>query len=293
MSIGDILVKLGQQKTLSQSELADLHQWGELTQSNNQIIPGWIKPGSTQPNPDTIKARLGIFDIIQIWNKSVQTGEIDGDLFLGEDLTDPAKAGFHFFATDQTYNSESVGAGDLLLGDNSSGQPNILWDNSAAEFLVRTGTITTGKLVGDSFLSGLNARIKRQLSNLTVSNNTYTDCVFNTEEFDNGNYYDSAVSTTDITIPEDGNYLIIITATWNTNGTGARWAYATRDTGSGAVIMYPYEYDDNPSSSSPSFQSGSDIRALTKNDVVTLRLRQSSGGNLDLVYGALTIERRS
>ena len=76
-----------------------------------------------------------------------------GDALFGSDVSAAATTAIAVFATAQTYNSESVGAGDVLFGDNSAGKANILWDASAGQLLFRGGTTTelyvdtTGSLV--------------------------------------------------------------------------------------------------------------------------------------------------
>jgi hypothetical protein len=65
--------------------------------------------------------------------------QADGDIFVGEDLSDPSKTYFSIFANNQTYNSESMAAGDMLIGDNSTAKANILWDKSAGRLLFRSG----------------------------------------------------------------------------------------------------------------------------------------------------------
>lgn len=66
--------------------------------------------------------------------------ETDGDLFLGSNISAAATTAFAVFATAQTYNYESVGAGDVLLGDNSTGKINLLWDVSEGDVILRRGT---------------------------------------------------------------------------------------------------------------------------------------------------------
>jgi hypothetical protein len=66
----------------------------------------------------------------------------DGDIFVGENTAAAATTYFSIFVNAQTYNSESVSAGDMLFGDNSSGKANIYWDKSAGEWLFRGGTAT-------------------------------------------------------------------------------------------------------------------------------------------------------
>jgi hypothetical protein len=64
---------------------------------------------------------------------------VDGDVFVGDDLSDPSKTYFTIFANAQTYNSESVAAGDMLIGDNSASKANIFWDKSAGKLYFRGG----------------------------------------------------------------------------------------------------------------------------------------------------------
>jgi len=68
----------------------------------------------------------------------------DGDALFGSDISAPATTSFSIFSNAQTYNSESMGAGDVLFGDNSSGKANLLWDASAGKILLRGGTTTQG-----------------------------------------------------------------------------------------------------------------------------------------------------
>lgn len=68
--------------------------------------------------------------------------ETDGDAFFGSDLASPDTTVFAIFCNDQTYNGESMGAGDILMGSNSSGYANVLWDASAKQLKFRGGTST-------------------------------------------------------------------------------------------------------------------------------------------------------
>lgn len=63
----------------------------------------------------------------------------DGDVLIGEDTAIPGSTHFALFSNAQTYNGEALGVGDLLLGDNTTGCANILWDKSAGQFQFRGG----------------------------------------------------------------------------------------------------------------------------------------------------------
>jgi len=65
---------------------------------------------------------------------------LQGDFFLGSDISAAASTNLAVFNVTQTWNSESMGSGDLLLGDNSSLKANLLWDKSEGTLLFRTGT---------------------------------------------------------------------------------------------------------------------------------------------------------
>jgi len=65
--------------------------------------------------------------------------EDDGDIFIGEDVSAPGTTFLSIFVNAQNYNNETVGAGDVLLGDNSTDKANILWDRSEGRLKFRGG----------------------------------------------------------------------------------------------------------------------------------------------------------
>jgi len=87
----------------------------------------------------------------------------DGDVFIGQNLSAPATTFLSVFSNNQTYNGESVGAGDALIGDNSSGKGNIVWAKSEGRLKFRGGTTpqlyinTDGTLVGGGGAVKLNS----------------------------------------------------------------------------------------------------------------------------------------
>lgn len=100
--------------------------------------------GNVVINTNGIKLNYGTTN--KIW---LQT---DGDVFIGTNTAAAATTYLSIFSGAQTYNSESVEAGDMLIGDNSSSKANIFWDKSAGQLLFRGGTTpqvyidTTGAL---------------------------------------------------------------------------------------------------------------------------------------------------
>ena len=83
--------------------------------------------------------------------------QVDGSASLmkfGSDVSEPGTTAIAIFGVAQTYNAEALGAGDLLIGDNSTNIANILWDKSAGRLYFRSGKTvnniyidTTGQMV--------------------------------------------------------------------------------------------------------------------------------------------------
>jgi phage baseplate assembly protein gpV len=68
---------------------------------------------------------------------------------FGSDVSAAGSTALAVMHSAQTYNSESLGAGDVLLGDNTAGKANILWDKSAGQILFRGGSTTQGYIAVD------------------------------------------------------------------------------------------------------------------------------------------------
>ena len=64
----------------------------------------------------------------------------EGDISFGRNIDSPSQTAFKVFANKQTYNSEEMGEGDWLAGDNSANKANLLWDLSTGQLKFRTGT---------------------------------------------------------------------------------------------------------------------------------------------------------
>lgn len=84
------------------------------------------------------------------------TIEPDGDFLAGSDITQPSTTSFCVFVNEQVYNNETMGAGDILIGDNSTSTSNVKYDASEGQLQFRQGTTvkvymdTDGTLVAGS-----------------------------------------------------------------------------------------------------------------------------------------------
>jgi hypothetical protein len=86
-----------------------------------------------------------------VWNDDIPTGQIstDGDSFFGSNLDYADNTSLSIFTNAQSYNGESMGAGDLLVGSNSSGFANVFWDASAKQLKFRGGTTVQAYVATD------------------------------------------------------------------------------------------------------------------------------------------------
>lgn len=100
----------------------------------------------------------------------------DGDVFIGTDVSNPVTTSFAIFTNAQTYNSESVSAGDVLIGDNSSGNANIFWDYSAARLNFRGGTTTQAYIDTDGAVNAGGGVVELNSSGIEITVSTaYAD----------------------------------------------------------------------------------------------------------------------
>lgn len=171
-------------RVLTAEEVAGLYASGKpLTDMGATSKPGiFILDGEFDLRSSVTGARvqLDLNGIHAYSSTSVQTVgiEVDGDAFFGSNISAPATTSLAVFANAQTYNSESLGAGDVLLGDNSAGKFNLLWDVSEGDLLLRRGTAaritldasTDSILIGQAAASQNNILISSGA--ISIRNNT-------------------------------------------------------------------------------------------------------------------------
>lgn len=132
---------------------------------------------------------------------AVRTGAIepDGDVSFGSNIDTAGTTGFKIFSNAQTYNGESMGAGDVLLGDNSATKANLLWDVSAGTLQLRQGTqIMAAIASGGFYQDGCEVRRIVTAQSCAVGG-TYIQ--FDTETYDDSAYADLGSDNTKIVIP--------------------------------------------------------------------------------------------
>lgn len=88
----------------------------------------------------------------------------DGDAFFGANLTESSGLSLAIFSNEQAWNSEVFGAGDVLLGDNTSGNANLQWDRSTGRLNFRGGGTTNAYISATGFLFATGATISGTLT---------------------------------------------------------------------------------------------------------------------------------
>lgn len=262
-------------KNIRSSTLAEISPILGLIQSFEFRTPGDFTGG-------TYSGIRVTEDGIETYKSGARTGFIqsDGDLSFGSDLSAAATTGFLIFSQDQTYNGEALGAGDVMIGDNSASKPNILWDKSTGEMYFRIGTSINGTL-SSSFVSyGKQCRYTGATQSTTTG--VYADVASWTENYAEG----FSVSGAIITVEETGLYQIICRTTWDPNGTGFRDAGLTLNGSPSNPAA-----NTQGSASVYGYTTGIDELTLTAGDEIKVAVRQTSGGNLNLYSANLVIRR--
>lgn len=283
MPFGEILLKMAAQQALSDDEKAILRLVGNQIELNSTVVDGWASTGGTVAptfNYATLSYPKFITDILVFLGSTVTTRiDADGDIFFGSNVASPGTTSFVVFSNAQTYNGESVGAGDLLIGDNSSGKGNIFWDQSAGVLYFRTGTtalnqISTGALSADG------CRIRRT-TDQTISNSTDTRVSFDTEDYDDSGFANLGANATRITIPSgrDGRYEIGGNVSFKTGGGAGSRALNLVMNGDYTTVLGGSTCGGtaNPVHLNAVIQLN-----LVAGDYLELQVNQQSGGNLDI-----------
>lgn len=111
----------------------------------------------------------------QPWTDSVRTVAIpaDGQVRIGSNVAAAATTSFAVFPSAVTYNSETMVAGSVLIGDNTAGgtpKANVYWDPTANQLKFRSGTTTHAYIDTDGKIKAGAGRIVLDSTALTINN---------------------------------------------------------------------------------------------------------------------------
>jgi hypothetical protein len=176
-------------------------------------------------------------------------------------------------------NGETLGAGDILIGDNSTGQPNLFWDASQGIFKLRNGTIQIGQMNATELMTGAGARVFRD-SNFTVPSGSLTAIEWTGESYDDLGFVDLGTSDTKVTIPADagGRYEVGFYAIWDTGNVGTMQVRLNLSGGSGPILV------SVPNSNAGGGCGGTVDVELAASDYVEVYALQTSGTDKDIRF---------
>jgi hypothetical protein len=183
----------------------------------------------------------------------------------------------------ETINGEALGAGDVLIGDNSSSKPNLFWDQSAGKFYSRSGVVVGGEITGGTFKQ-YGAEV-RDSDGQTITHDTVSDIQFDTEWADDSGFVDLGASSRRITIPTGmgGEYVIGVWAQWAGNATGMRKIGIEINDGGGWAIKPQLTHAAIPTGTPLHYMSQEAQVSLAAGDYIEMWVHQTSGGNLAVV----------
>jgi hypothetical protein len=105
---------------------------------------------------------------IQVYADGVSKTTITprGDVIIGSDVTRPATTTEIFFVESDSYNGEQFGAGDFLIGDNSTS--NVKWDASEGQLQFRDGTTVHAYMDTDGTLKAGDGEVTLDTDGITL-----------------------------------------------------------------------------------------------------------------------------
>lgn len=224
------------------------------------------------PLPDTIEMHTG-----RITSTSKTEGRFPGKRYeydANTDNADTPPAGS--YTEKETIWIKARGGETLVVGTN--------YDLKLVGTRLSDG-IPIYVVVSPPATTSLSTCIVYDVDNLTIANDTFTALNWNEEKVDTDSYHSPSVNPSHLIAPSDGQYLAIAHIEWTTNATGYRALYLVSDSTLGAGIASTYTI--SPAVGGIVFgQSVSMQLQMAASDVVEVKCRQTSGGDLDLISDA-------
>ena len=172
-------------------------------------------------------------------------------------------------------------AAGSILPRGSVGTPQ-LKRNAVTGTKVMNGTLTAADFKAGSLAAATAtvpaARVTRGSSNQTVANNSLTYVTFDTETFDTAGLFDPGAQG--LKAPVAGLYLVTGSVRWKANDNGTRFTAFQID---GGPYIAP-DWRNATVGGASTDQEISSLIALQANQVVRLRVYQTSGAPLDLLW---------
>lgn len=224
---------------------------------NEQFYRSWLREtGAANPTFDKARIIDAIIENLQVFSS-------------------PTNVNFIVLSSSRTINGEELSAGDILMGDNSDGKANILWDQSAGVLYFRLGTIVQN-FMSSTAVAAVGAKVYRENAQ-SFSSGTFQPVEWEAEAYDDADFVDLGTFDTRITIPTGygGRYEMFAAAGFDANATGYR-QLSIRVNGTSRVTELV-----DATGQTVSMKAFTET-VLEDGDYVTLAAFQNSGGNLNL-----------
>ena len=270
------------------------HARRQAQELSSQIVKEAIKEVQSVVGPHGSVTRLqaGGVNISQGLGVSVYesgvlktTIEPDGDFLAGSDITQPADTSFCVFVNEQVYNNEQMGAGDLLIGDNSTGQSNVKFDASEGQLQFRYGTTVNVYMDTDGSLKAGGGAVVLDEDGMNVQD--VGDAII-LKDLANKRY--GVISMRDITNGPSGLSLLVYQVSSETNQisngdfeTGDFTNWTETDPSSKLSVEATdlgYSLKFGNSASSTGYVQQNLASSSTTGAIVTLRVKAESGGSI-------------
>lgn len=121
----------------------------------------------------------------------------DGNFRAGANVEDPTTTSFCVFVNEQTYNNETMGAGDLLIGDNTAATSNVKYDASDGQLQFRYGTTIQAYMDTDGSLKAGAGVVTLDVDGITITSETTDESKQYKFEDSNAVYYGGISGETD------------------------------------------------------------------------------------------------
>lgn len=303
----DIVTQLSQRKILP-TQVSITSGLSEISEKLGLIQAGEFRVGNgVDPSRGFSGVRMGyppftynseLWHLVGVLNDVLQFGlsADNGKAYFGGGVNILDQYGIHVYdagskpalialSAAETVNSESLGAGDVLIGDNSSGKPNILWDNSAATLYFRLGTIAYNQMSTGSFQS--NSALAARTATQSIGNGTVTNIQFDLESIDDNGFINLGTDNTKITIPANfgGTYTVAFNYAFASNATGFRTGALKKN---GTAIAGDTR---NAVNGTATAGYASTIVTLAAADYLQVEVAQTSGGSLNIEGATLWIKK--
>ena len=122
-----------------------------------------------------------------------------------------------------------------------------------------------------------NGVVVKNNASQTIPNTTATVCTWDLEYFDTNTYHSTSSNTSRLTVPSTGYYFVYAKLRWQSNATGYRYMYFTKN-----GVQIQQDYLNYPDQNNPFTLYYGIVTSASATDYLEVFAAQNSGGNLSV-----------